>query len=74
MSVDFKWKETWMSQVALVGIVLSCSILTGCGGSGATVMPEGNLTPEQLEKQKAEDANVEDEESQGKLPKKKQKK
>jgi hypothetical protein len=37
-------------------------------------MPEGNLTPEQLEKMKAEDTNVEDEESQGKLPKKKQKK
>lgn len=74
MSVDYKWKTTWKSQVVLVGIVLSCSILTGCGGSGSTVMPEGNLSPEQLEKMKAEDANVEDEESQGKLPKKKQKK
>jgi hypothetical protein len=73
MSVDYKWKTTWKSQVVLAGIVLSCSILTGCG-SGATVMPEGNLSPEQLEKMKAEDANVEDEESQGKLPKKKQKK
>ena len=74
MSVDDKWKAAWMSRVALAGIVLSCSILTGCGGSGGTVMPEGNLTPEQVEKLKAEDAAIDAEESQGKQPKPKVKK
>jgi hypothetical protein len=74
MSIDYKWRATWLSQVALVGTVLGCSILIGCGGSGNAVLPEGNLTPEQLEKMKAEDAAVENEESQGKLPKRKVKK
>jgi hypothetical protein len=37
-------------------------------------MPEGNLTPEQVEKLKAEDAAIDAEESQGKQPKPKVKK
>jgi hypothetical protein len=55
-------------------LLLGLSVLLGCGDSGKTILPEGELTPEQVEKLKAEDAAIEDEESQGKRPKPKGKK
>ncbi|MCU0707186.1 MAG: hypothetical protein MUF23_02735 [Pirellula sp.] len=49
------------SVFALAVFVLVC----GCGGSGEIVVPSGELTAEQQAKVKAEDKQVEDEESQG---------
>lgn len=57
--------------------VLSLSLmvaLAGCGGSGETIMPDGNLTPEQLQKLNEEDAAIDDSESKGNRPKPKVKK
>jgi predicted small lipoprotein YifL len=41
------------------------ALIYGCGGSGEIIVPSGELTPEQQAKVKAEDQQVEDEESQG---------
>jgi hypothetical protein len=58
--------------------ILVCSLfvfsfVSGCGSS-ETVIPTTELTAEQKEAVKREDAAVADEESQGKLPKHKAKK
>ncbi len=45
----------------LIIAVLSIHSL-GCGGSGETILPTDKLTPEQIEKIKAEDKAVADEE------------
>lgn len=55
-------------------VLLGFCVLLGCGDSGKAVLPEGNLTAEQLEKMKAEDAAIDEAESQGKRPKPKGKK
>lgn len=54
-------KTTIRLYTACVTMVLLC----GCGGSSEIVMPKGELTPEQQAKVKAEDKQIEDEESQG---------
>ncbi len=51
----------------LVMGVLACSLLIGCGQSNQAIMPVGELTEEQKAAVKAEDASVEEEESQGKI-------
>jgi hypothetical protein len=60
---------SWSACSLLLGF---CTLL-GCGDSGKAILPEGNLTPEQVEKLKAEDAAVDEAESQGKQPKPKAK-
>lgn len=45
----------------LVLLVLVVNVV-GCGGSGETVLPTDKLTQEQIEKVKAEDKSVADEE------------
>jgi hypothetical protein len=50
-------------KVLLLGILaMSC---VGCGGSGKAIMPEGEMTAEQIEAVKAEDQAIEDEEMGG---------
>ncbi len=39
--------------------------LAGCSSNTGPILPQGELTPEQLEKIKQEDRNIESEESQG---------
>jgi hypothetical protein len=58
-----------MKPVIFSICVLLC-VLSGCG-SRETVLPKEPFTAEQIAAIKAEDAAVADEESQGKLPKKK---
>lgn len=52
-------------NIRLYTVCVTLALLCGCGGSGEIVMPKGELTPEQQAKVKAEDKQVEDEESQG---------
>ena len=57
-----------------LGFILSVGAMLGCENAGSAILPEGNLTPEQIEKLRAEDAAVDESESQGKQPKPKSKK
>ena len=54
-------------SLILLCILAVCTL--GCSSSTAPILPSGELTPEQLEKIKAEDRAVEDEESQGSIKK-----
>lgn len=42
--------------------ILACA---GCSTNTGPILPKGELTPEQIEKVKQEDRNIEDEESRG---------
>ncbi len=48
--------------------------LPGCGGgSGEAIIPGEKMTPEEIAAMQAEDRAIEEEESQGKMPKPKKK-
>ncbi len=49
-----------MKSILVIAILLMCTL--GCGGSSETILPTDKLTPEQIEKVKAEDKAVADEE------------
>jgi len=49
-----------MKRILVVAVLLMCTV--GCGGSGETILPTDKLTQEQIEKVKAEDKAVADEE------------
>lgn len=51
----------------LVTIICAGLIFQGCTSSTGPILPSGELTPEQLEKIKAEDRAIEDAESQGSI-------
>jgi hypothetical protein len=56
-----------IQSLILLCLLAVCSL--GCSSSSGPILPSGELTPEQLEKIKAEDRAVEDEESQGSIKK-----
>ncbi len=56
-----------IQSLILLSLLAVCSL--GCSSSTGPILPSGELTAEQLEKIKAEDRAVEDEESQGSIKK-----
>ena len=46
-------------------LLLAILVIPGCSANTGPILPQGELTPEQLEKIRKEDRNVENEESQG---------
>jgi hypothetical protein len=56
-----------IQSLILLSLVAVC--LLGCSSSSGPILPSGELTAEQLEKIKAEDRAIEDEESQGSVKK-----
>lgn len=50
---------------ALMTVLCAGLICQGCSSATGPILPSGELTPEQLEKIKAEDRAIEDAESQG---------
>lgn len=56
-----------IQSLILLSLVAGCSL--GCSSSSGPILPSGELTAEQLEKIKAEDRAIEDEESQGSVKK-----
>jgi len=61
----FDFWELVMRMGRLVVLALFGVVFVGCGGSSEIVLPTDNLTPEQIEQIKKDDAKVADEESQG---------
>jgi hypothetical protein len=51
-----------VTPIAILCVSLFCQ---GCSSPTGPILPSGELTPEQLEKIKAEDRAIEDAESQG---------
>lgn len=64
--MSFKRKVNEMNALRLI-CCLAILGLVGCSQSNEAIIPEGELTPEQVAAVKAEDAAIEDEESQGKV-------
>jgi hypothetical protein len=60
-----------VKRICLTFAIALGATLLGCGESNTIILPTDKLTPEQEAKVKLEDANVDDEESQGKKKKKK---
>ncbi len=53
--------------VAFLVMLSICLVCQGCSSATGPILPSGELTPEQLEKIKAEDRAIEDAESQGSI-------
>ena len=57
-------------KITMYRLIVSLLVLTiigfvGCSSNTGPILPQGELTPEQIEKVKQEDRNIESEESQG---------
>lgn len=71
-SIDMHYRSN-QSLFRILFVAAFCSFL-GCGGGGPAIIPSSELTEEQKAAIKAADAEVDNEESQGKNPANKKKK
>ncbi len=54
-----------ISRLTVSLLLLTMIGFVGCSSETGPILPKGELTPEQIEKVKQEDRNIESEESQG---------
>ena len=56
-----------MRRLIVFPVVLAVALATGCSGGNKTELNDSQMSEEEKAKMKAEDSQIEDEESQGKV-------